>query len=272
MKIEYIPITNSDVWPSTRTIRPDGLVLHSTAIPGYDAYAIQQNFNRPNRGASIHAAVDDVLVVQCLPWTKRAGHVGSGTNGSFNNSHIGVEMCEPLGIVYNSNASAIISYNPPAGYFDRIWNNAVELFAMLCMEYDLNPLGRNVIVSHAEAHALGYGDNHADPDHWLRMEGRTMNDFRQAVNDRIEEMREDEEVLTGEEIYNRLQAYLETRAVPAWALEELDQAEALAITDGTGPMGLALRFQAAIMAKRAAEAAMSGGEPAESGPESGIGV
>lgn len=273
MEIEYIPITKSDVWSSTRTIRPDGLVLHSTAMPGYDAYAIQQNFNRPNRGASIHAAVDNVLVVQCLPWTKRAGHVGSGRGGSFNNSHIGVEMCEPRGITYNSNASAIISYNPPAGYFERIWGNAVELFAMLCMEYGLDPLGRNVIVSHAEAHALGYGDNHADPDHWLRVEGRTMDDFRRAVKARIDEKKEDEEVLTGEEIYYKLQAYLETRAVPAWALEELNQAEALAITDGSVPMGMTPRFQAAIMAKRAVDAALSNGRPAvPAGAESGTGV
>lgn len=37
------------------------------------------------------------------------------------------------------------------------------------------------IVSHKEAHALGYGSNHGDPDNWWGNFGRTMNDFRAEV-------------------------------------------------------------------------------------------
>ena len=43
------------------------------------------------------------------------------------------------------------------------------------------------------------------------------------------------------------------RAAPAWARAELAEAVELGITDGTNPMQLIPRYQAAIMAKRAAQ-------------------
>ena len=234
-EIEYIPITKSDVWTSSRTIAPSGLVLHSTAMPGYDAYAIQKNFNRANRGASIHGCVDDKRIVQCLPWTKRAGHVGSGSNGSYNNSHIGIEMCEPKGLTYNSNGSVITAYNPPAGYFDAIWDNAVSLFAYLCREYNLDPLGRNVIVCHSEAHALGYGDNHADVMHWFRWENKTMDDFRQAVADRM--INEEDDEMTYEQFKEYMDKYMAeavTSEPSTWAAEACQKAIDKGIMKGDG--------------------------------------
>ncbi len=59
--------------------------------------------------------------------------------------------------------------------------------------------------------------------------------------------------MTGEEIYNELQTYLKEQKLPDWAKKELDEAKSLGITDGNNPMQLIPRFQAAIMAKRAAE-------------------
>lgn len=65
---------------------------------------------------------------------------------------------------------------------------------------------------------------------------------------------EKEETMTGKEIYNALQDYLKTQPLPDWAREELEEAVKLGITDGESPMLLIPRYQAAIMAKRAAEA------------------
>lgn len=233
-EIEYLPITKSDVWSSTRTIPPSGIVLHSTAMPGYDAYAIQANFNRANRGASIHGCVDDKRIIQTLPWTKRAGHVGSGSKGSYNNSHIGIEMCEPTGLTYNSNGSVITAYNPPAGYFAAIWDNAVSLFAYLCQEYGLDPLGKNVIVCHSEAHALGYGDNHADVMHWFKWEGKTMDDFRQAV---AAKMKGEDEEVTYEQFKAFMEQYLNEAVVSepsGWAAESCQKAIDKGIMKGDG--------------------------------------
>ena len=67
------------------------------------------------------------------------------------------------------------------------------------------------------------------------------------------EPEEKEDVMTGEQIYNELQAYLSTQQPPVWALKELAEAVQMGITDGSNPMGLIPRYQAAIMAKRAAQ-------------------
>lgn len=65
----------------------------------------------------------------------------------------------------------------------------------------------------------------------------------------------EEDDMTGEEIYKKLNEYLLTQELPEWATDEFEQAKAMGITDGSAPMCLIPRYQAAIMAKRAVEAA-----------------
>ncbi len=65
----------------------------------------------------------------------------------------------------------------------------------------------------------------------------------------------EEDNMTGEQIYKKLNDYLAEQPAPEWAKEELEQAVAMGITDGTRPMELVPRYQAAIMARRAAEQA-----------------
>lgn len=60
-----------------------------------------------------------------------------------------------------------------------------------------------------------------------------------------------EDTMTGEEIYNALNEYLATLPAPEWAEAELTEAVSAGITDGTRPMQLIPRYQAAIMALRA---------------------
>lgn len=65
---------------------------------------------------------------------------------------------------------------------------------------------------------------------------------------------EEEEPMTGKEIYDALQEYTAKLPLPEWARAELEEAKRLGITDGENPMQLIPRYQAAIMAKRAVEA------------------
>lgn len=62
---------------------------------------------------------------------------------------------------------------------------------------------------------------------------------------------EEDEEMTGEEIYNKLNEYLAGAEVPEWAKEEFEEAIAAGITDGSNPRVLIPRYQAAIMALRA---------------------
>lgn len=60
-----------------------------------------------------------------------------------------------------------------------------------------------------------------------------------------------DDTMTGKEIYDALNEYTATLPVPEWAKEELAEAVASGITDGTKPMQLIPRYQAALMALRA---------------------
>ena len=62
-----------------------------------------------------------------------------------------------------------------------------------------------------------------------------------------------EDIMTGKEIYDALSDYLSRQPVPNWAKKELEEAVKMGITDGSNPMQLIPRYQAVILAKRAAE-------------------
>ncbi len=66
----------------------------------------------------------------------------------------------------------------------------------------------------------------------------------------------EEDDMTGEEIVRKINEYTSTLKVPDWAKRELQEAVELGITDGSNPTGLIPRYQAAIMAERAALAAV----------------
>jgi N-acetyl-anhydromuramyl-L-alanine amidase AmpD len=62
-----------------------------------------------------------------------------------------------------------------------------------------------------------------------------------------------EDEMTGAEIYAKLNEYLATQPTPAWAQAELQEAIEAGITDGTNPMTLIPRYQAALMSYRASK-------------------
>jgi N-acetylmuramoyl-L-alanine amidase CwlA len=142
-----------------------------------------KNGNRADYGsACVHGFIDanDGTIYKTLPWNHRGWHGG----GSSNNTHIGVEMCEPNCIKYTGGATFTCSDVEKAkAMVKRTYEAAVELFAYLCKEFNLDPLADGVIISHKEGHKRGIASNHGDPEHlWngLGM-GYTMNTFRQAV-------------------------------------------------------------------------------------------
>ncbi len=121
---------------------------------------------------------------QTLPWNHRGWHCGSGNRGSGNNTHIGVEMCEPACIKYTAGSNFTCSNMAAAkAVAKRTYEAAVELSAMLCKKYSLDPLADGVVISHREGHSRGIASNHGDPEHlWVQLDmGYTMDGFRKAV-------------------------------------------------------------------------------------------
>jgi len=93
-------------------------------------------------------------------------------------------MCEPACIKYTGGATFTCSDTATAkAVAKRTYEAAVELFAFLCSEYDLDPLADGIIVSHAEGYKRGIASNHGDPEHlWKQLGmGYTMDSFRKAV-------------------------------------------------------------------------------------------
>ena len=192
MKIIKSILTKNHCYTAGRKITVKGLMLHSVGCAQPSAQVFVRIWNRPSYGAAcVHGFIDgnDGTIYQTLPWNHRGWHCGSGRNGSGNNTHIGVEMCEPATIRYTGGGTFTCSNLADArACARRTYNAAVELFAYLCKEYGLNPMKDGVILSHAEGNARGIATNHGDPEHLWRGLALpyTMNTFRKAVKLKME--------------------------------------------------------------------------------------
>ena len=187
MKIVENILIKNPCYQAGRKITVKGLMLHSVGCPQPSASVFIKQWNQENyRSACVHGFIDgnNGTVYQTLPWNHRGWHCGSGSRGSGNNTHIGVEMCEPACIKYTVGSNFTCSDLATAKIVvKRTYEAAVELFAMLCKKYSLDPLADGVIISHKEGSRRGIASNHGDPEHlWAGLGmGYTMDRFREAV-------------------------------------------------------------------------------------------
>jgi len=183
MKLVQSILTKNPCYKAGKKITVKGLMLHSVGCPQPSAAVFIKNWNSESYDkACVHSFIDgnNGTVYQTLPWNHRGWHGG----GSSNNTHIGVEMCEPACIKYTGGATFTCSDTATARVVaKRTYDAAVELFAYLCKEYKLDPTADGVIVSHAEGYKRGIASNHGDPEHlWKQLNmGYTMDGLRKAV-------------------------------------------------------------------------------------------
>ena len=186
MKIIESYLTKNRCYQAGKAITVKGLMLHSVGCPQPSAQAFVNSWDNAQASACVHAFIDgnDGSVYQTLPWDHRGWHCASGSAGSGNNSHIGIEMCEPACIRYTAGSNFVCSdLDAAKTVAKKTYEAAVELFATLCNQYSLDPLADGVIISHREGHAQGIASNHGDPEHlWAQLGmGYTMDRFRKAV-------------------------------------------------------------------------------------------
>ena len=189
-------LTANDCYKAGRTITPKGVMVHSTGannplvaryvqpVEGQKDEAQLKaeiggnrnanDWNNPGLDVCTHAFVGKLAdggvgTVQTLPWNHRGWHAGTGTSGgSANNTHIAFEICE--------------DDLTDEGYFRKVYQEAVELAAMLCKTYNLNPLADGVVICHSEGYQRGVASNHADVMHWFPKFGKSMDTFRADVS------------------------------------------------------------------------------------------
>ena len=175
-------LTNNPCYKAGKKIKVKGLMLHSVGCNQPSAGVFIRNWNSPSYSrACVHAFIDANTgeVYQTLPWDYRGWHCG----GSGNNTHIGVEMCEPSYIINTSGSVfAVKDINKAKESAAKTYISATKLFADLCKEFNLDPL--KDIVSHSEGHKKGIASGHADPEHLWKGLGLnyTMDTFRREVN------------------------------------------------------------------------------------------
>jgi hypothetical protein len=97
----------------------------------------------------------------------RGHHTGTGKNGNGNDTCIGFEICED-------------GLNDKA-YAMAVYKEACEFTAYLCEQFNLDPLGEDVIIDHARAYQLGIASNHGDVMHWFGRYGITLDKIRRDV-------------------------------------------------------------------------------------------
>ena len=186
--VQSIMTNNPCYTGGVRRKRTLGLMLHSVGCPQPSAKVFINNWHKSTyKNACVHGFIDanDGTAYQTLPWDWRGWHGYHGNKGSANDDYIGVEMCEPACIKYTGGANFTCSdLNTARACATRTYNTAVELFAMLCKQFGLNPLADGAIISHKEGCARGIASNHGDPEHiWIQLGlPYTMDTFRQAVS------------------------------------------------------------------------------------------
>ena len=184
MELRKLLFTENECYKVGEAMTPTGIMWHSTGANnpnlrryvgpddgklGQNKYNNHWNTARPGgRCVCVHAFIGkdkngDIATYQTLPFTMRGWHAG----GSANDNYIGFEICE----------DALTDKT----YFDKVYKEAVEFTAYLCELHNLDPMGKNVIICHADGHKLGIASNHGDVYHWFKRYGKTMDDVRADV-------------------------------------------------------------------------------------------
>lgn len=175
-------LTKNDCYKESRTIKVKGLILNSIGCPQPSAKVLCNNWNRPGKQICAHAFIDanDGKVYQTLPWNAR----GASCNGSANDTHISVIMCESPFIRYTSpdHFSVIGDKEKVIETVSRTYKTAIELFGQLCIKYHLDPAAS--ILSRKEAFEKGIANKSGTPETLWKSLGLTytMDGFRKDVS------------------------------------------------------------------------------------------
>lgn len=187
MNLKQCLLTENECYQRHTKIKVEGLMLHSTGAnnPNLKRY-VQPNdgllgdnpngnhwnqFRPGNRQVCVHGFIGkladgSIATYQTLPWDYKGWHAGS----TANNNYIGVEICE--------------DDLTNADYFNKVYTEAVELFAYLCKQFNLNPM--TDIICHCEGYQKGIASNHSDVMHWFPKFGKSMDTFRADVQAKLQ--------------------------------------------------------------------------------------
>jgi len=267
LKTRYM--TRNDCYNAHQIIVPKGIMIHSTATPGvmaaqwFDRWNKSYRAGETDRQVCVHAFVDDKEIWQYLPWNYKGWHAG----GKANDTHIGVELCEPAGFYYTG-GDKMVGYDVKKNeaYFRATWSNAVDLCVYLCTQFGLT--GKDII-SHSEGAMMGLATGSSDVMHWFPKHGEDMDSFRAAVDkaliqqggDDMTQERFNELMDKWQDTYDPLYKTLED--VPDYWREDVKKLVAVGAIKGDGKYSIGMRretLKAIIVAMRYSDYLSKGGK------------
>lgn len=130
-----------------------------------------------------------VATVQCGEWNKHAWGCGGGSKGSCNGYELKNNVrtwVKPFWIQFEICDDGYKDKN----YFNKAYQEAIELTAYLCALYNIDPFGTYqfngvtvpTILCHKDSHELNLGSNHADVYSWFEKFGASMEKVRNDVS------------------------------------------------------------------------------------------
>lgn len=234
--------TQNGAYRAGRIIRPEGCVNHSLGVAQPSAEVMYSRMNRTDAGWGVNAILGDFhvgegRVILCMPYDRRPWGVGAGVRGSWNDSRIQWEVCEPAGHTYAGGTMVGYDVAKNQGYFDRMWKLLVAWNVFVAAELGY---GADAVNDHAESYLAGMGSNHADMGQWLPKHGKSMNHLRhevQAILDQEEDTVTEEQVrrIVAEELERLLppeRIYTSVDELPGWARPAAEQLLAAGILQG----------------------------------------
>lgn len=235
MEVKYA--TSNGAYQAGRKINPQGCVNHSVgcAQPSVDVFF--NLMNKSSAGWGVNALLGDfhkgdgrILVV--LPLDARPWGCGSGSKGSWNNTKVQWEVCEPAGHTYA--CGTMIAYDVAKNqvYFNRMWKMLVawNVYLVKKFGYDINGIS-----DHAESYRAGYGSNHSDMGQWLPKHGKSMDALRQEVQAILNGSEDDDmDVKRFEELFLEMRKGLQDNDAGTYSNEARNWATSSGLIAGNG--------------------------------------
>ena len=157
---------------------------------------------------------------------------GSGSKGSWNNTKVQWEVCEPAGHTYAGGTMIAYDVAKNQVYFNRMWKMLVawNVYLVKKFGYDINGIS-----DHAESYRAGYGSNHSDMGQWLPKHGKSMDALRQEVQAILNGSEDDDmDVKRFEELFLEMRKGLQDNDAGTYSNEARNWATSSGLIAGNG--------------------------------------
>lgn len=201
MEVRYA--TQNGAYRAGRTIsNHQGCVNHSVGCAQPKADVFFSSMNKTSAQWGVNAILGDFhtgegRILVTLDLKARPWGCGAGSRGSWNNTKIQWEACEPAGHTYAGGTMIAYDVEKNQGYFDRMWKMLVawNVYCAVKLGYPVSGIS-----DHAESYRAGYGSNHSDMGQWLPKHGKSMDALRAEVQAILENEEDEEDMVR----YNKL--------------------------------------------------------------------